>query len=122
MAKTDKQEAGGWAEEIAVNYLENQTCNQILFRNWRYKHSEIDIVAQRKNKLVLIEVKYRKTNFFGDPESAVKKNKMRKMQEAAEGFMLQYPKFDEVIFDLICISGPRKDAKLEHFEDAFFPN
>lgn len=81
MAKTDKQEAGGWAEEIAVNYLENQTSNQILFRNWRYKHSEIDIVAQRKNKLVLIEVKFRKTNFFGDPESAVKKIKCVKCRK-----------------------------------------
>lgn len=122
MARTDKQELGDWAEEIAANYLEQETQNKILFRNWRYKHSEIDIVAQRKDRLVFIEVKYRKTNYFGEPDSAVEKTKMRKMQEAAEGFMLEYPKFQEVIFDLICISGPKEDASLEYFEDAFFPS
>ena len=83
--------------------------------------AEVDIICEWNGKLIFIEVKYRKSNIHGEPEEAVDQKKMKKLQEAAEGYIDQYPEFDEVIFDIISITGPKKDAKIIHFKDAFFP-
>lgn len=113
---------GAWAEEMAAVYLKKETEYQILERNWRYSHSEIDIVCSFRTKLILVEVKYRKSNYFGDPEDSVSVIKQRKMQEAAEEYMKLNPKFSEVFFDIISITGPQQNASLMHFRDAFFPS
>lgn len=120
MAKNQHIQDGDWGEQVATEYLENLGY-AVLFRNWRYKKAEVDIICVNQEKLVFVEVKYRKTDYFGEPENAISDEKIRKLQEAAEGFMDQYPKFDEILFDIISIVGPRKDAKLTHFKDAFFP-
>ena len=81
MAKDQHIIDGAWAEQMAVTYL-SQTDYQLLERNWRYKRAEIDLVCSLKGKLVLIEVKYRKADYFGEPEGAVEDLKQKKMQEA----------------------------------------
>lgn len=123
MSKNNEHLADGhWAENVAVEFLKNETNYSILERNWRYKRAEIDIVCANKGRLVLVEVKYRKSSYFGEPEGAVEKAKEEKMQEAAEGYMNKNTQYSEVIFDIISISGPKNDAQLNHFKDAFFPS
>jgi len=111
---------GAWAEQIAMEYLQ-KVGYTMLHQNWRYKRAEIDLVCEWEGKLILVEVKYRKSNQQGEPEEAVGDKKMRMLQEAAEGYMVQYPQFEEVIFDIISITGPKENAQLVHFKDAFFP-
>ena len=59
-------ELGKDAEEMAVRWLMKQGF-EILHRNWRYSHYEIDIIARREGKLHIVEVKARTGNRMGFP-------------------------------------------------------
>ena len=54
-------------EEIAVEFLLKNGYH-ILEKNWRHQHLEIDIIASIDNTLVIVEVKLRANDFFGNPE------------------------------------------------------
>ena len=103
-------EIGKKGEILAKDFLiaKNYT---ILFMNWRYKHSEIDIIAQDGKMIVFVEVKSRKNNQF------VTKHKIKKMHEAAEAYIVQFDWQGELRFDIIAIEN-NKD--ITHFEDAFY--
>ena len=109
-------EIGKKGENLAKDFLiaKNYT---ILFMNWRYKHSEIDIIAQDGKMIVFVEVKSRKNNQYGNPEEFVTKHKIKKMHEAAEAYIVQFDWQGELRFDIISIEN-NKD--ITHFEDAFY--
>ncbi len=112
---------GAWAEEQAIFYLQTQGI-KILHTNWRNKRAEIDIIIETKKGAAFVEVKYRNTTYFGKPNLAITKKKETMMQEAAEAFMQQFSMYEEIRFDIITIEGNARDAKLNYFKDAFFPN
>jgi len=113
---TQNQEIGKTGENIAIQFLLSKNYT-ILHTNWRYKHSEIDIIAQDKNCIVFIEVKHRNSNYFGYPEEFVTNHKIKKMHEAADAFIEQYNWQNELRFDIIAIE---KHSKTKHFIDAFY--
>ena len=57
-------ETGNKGELLARNYLEDKGYT-ILDHNWRNQHLELDIVAQKDGKLVVVEVKTGKGFEFG---------------------------------------------------------
>jgi|TARA_B110000858_G_scaffold34935_1_gene39054 putative endonuclease len=61
---------GQVAEQKAVNYLKEMNYI-VLEQNYRYRKAEIDIIAQKDNFIVCIEVKARSSFYFGMPESFV---------------------------------------------------
>lgn len=94
---------GNLGEEIAVKYLAEKGYN-ILHRNWRHSHWEIDIIASLKNKLHFVEVKTRRTNTFGFPEDDVSKRKMKFLMSSAEEFLYQNPVWKLIQFDILSIT------------------
>jgi len=121
LKKPEHIKSGIWAEDKACQYLQSNNCT-VLFRNWRHKRSEIDIVIKTKRGAAFVEVKYRKSSFFGEAELAVTPLKIKKMQEAAEAFMIEYPKFEEIRFDIITVTGEKEQAAILYYKDAFFPD
>ena len=109
-------EIGENAEILAKDFLLNKDYT-ILFTNWRHKRSEIDIIAQDRKSIVFVEVKARNNAAFGNPETFVNANKIKKMREAADAYIEQFDWQGELRFDIISIE---KDNKLTHFEDAFY--
>ena len=109
-------EIGEKGENLAKDFLiaKNYT---ILFMNWRFKHSEIDIIAQDGKMIVFVEVKVRSNMDFGDPESFVDDKKIEKMEEAADEYIEQKDWNGELRFDIIAID---KNNGITHFEDAFY--
>ncbi|HSY60381.1 MAG TPA: YraN family protein [Cytophaga sp.] len=91
-------------ENKACIYLE-KLGYQILQRNYRSGKGEIDIVAQLKDCLCFIEVKYRKHNKFGFPEVFVTQKKMNKIMETAEAYVLQVNWHGRIRFDVVAITG-----------------
>lgn len=89
----------------------------ILKTNWRFKRSEIDIIAQEKNIVIFVEVKTRTNSAFGNPEDFVTENKIKKMKEAAAAYIEEFDWHGELRFDIIAIE---KNNKITHFEDAFY--
>ncbi|MEY3819267.1 MAG: hypothetical protein RLZZ425_735, partial [Bacteroidota bacterium] len=61
------KEIGIFGENMAISHL-SELGYEIMHRNWRYKHLEIDIIANKDNLLHIIEVKTRTSIEFGYPE------------------------------------------------------
>ncbi len=113
MKKTTKQ-IGDEAELQAVDYLVNNGF-LILETNYRYKRSEIDIIAQKNNVLHIVEVKFRSNNDFGYPEEFVDARKAEMIELAADFYMEQNNWNGFVQYDIIAITK----AQLVHLEDSF---
>ena len=114
----DSHELGKRGENLAVEYL-IKLGYQILERNWRSGHKEIDIIAMKGDTLVAVEVKTRKSNTFGEPDIAVGVMKQRMLAWAADAYV-RYRNLDvEVRFDVISIIINEQGEHLEHIEDAF---
>jgi putative endonuclease len=54
----DKIKKGNDGEQLAADFLINKGF-EIVARNYRYKHSEIDLIIKRANWLIFVEVKTR---------------------------------------------------------------
>jgi putative endonuclease len=60
----NKQATGKSGEDKIVCYLSNKGYS-ILERNFRYKNKEVDIIANKDDTLIFVEVKRRKSDRFG---------------------------------------------------------
>lgn len=114
------QNYGSAGETLAANYLRKRGC-QILERNWRYKKYEIDIIAQKDNLLLIIEVKTRKNGNFGEPEIFVTRKKQSFLIAAAHHYIIERELSLEVRFDIIAVLGLNETDSVKHLEGAFYP-
>lgn len=112
-------ELGKEAEQMAIQWLKDRGY-EILHVNWRHSHYEIDIVAKKAEKLHIVEVKSRNSNFFGYPEDAVTKKKFKHLQKAADEFLFQNPEFKWLQYDVLAITM-HKNREADYFllEDVF---
>ena len=117
----DPHELGKLGEDLAVNYLIDNGY-QILERNWRSGHKEIDIIALYGDLLVIVEVKTRKSDEFGDPDIAVGKSKQQMLIWAADAYVRYKNLNVDVRFDIISIVISDGEPEIEHIEDAFIPS
>ncbi len=109
-------EFGIEGEDKAANYLIREGYI-ILDRNWRSGHKELDIVAEKDGILVVLEVKTRTNNKFGNPEEAVTPRKIRNTVLAADAY-IRLNRIDlPVRFDIISILS--NGDVINHIEDAF---
>ena len=114
----EPHELGKLGEDLAVKYLQGKGY-QILERNWRSGHKEIDIIALDGTTMVVVEVKTRKSDDFGEPDIAVGAMKQRMLIWAADAYV-RYKKLDvEVRFDILSIVISDAEPEIEHIEDAF---
>ena len=70
-------ELGKIGEKLAAEYLINKGY-EILAQNFYFDKAEIDIIAKKDNNtLVVVEVKTRNSDFFGDPQVFVTPSKIK---------------------------------------------
>lgn len=113
-------ELGKLGEDLAVQYLTDKGY-EILERNWRNIHKEIDIIAKDGDDLVIVEVKARQTDEYGEPDIAVTKRKQRMLIAAANAYILKNNLDMSTRFDIISIVFRDGEPVIEHIEDAFLP-
>ncbi|MDR6459780.1 putative endonuclease [Chryseobacterium vietnamense] len=107
------------AEDLAVEYLE-RTGYKILIRNFRFKHNEIDIIAENDNLIIIVEVKARSTDAFMLPQEAVTKTKIKSIVSAANHYLEEFNKDQEARFDIISVlPDDNKNLIIDHIKDAF---
>jgi putative endonuclease len=111
---------GNLGEEIALAHLLKHGYT-ILDKNWRFKHLEIDIIASINNTLVIIEVKLRANDFFGNPEEFVTKSKQKNLLKAADFYIKENNINWETRFDVIAIIENPNKLSVNHIVDAFYP-
>lgn len=115
----DHNDFGKKAEELAAEYL-HKNGYKILVRNFRYQKAELDLVAEKDSLIVVVEVKARSTDVFNLPQEAVNKRKIKLIVSAANYFMEEYNKNQEVRFDIISVlPDENKNLMIEHITDAF---
>ncbi len=77
---------GRWGEDLAARYLRDIGL-EVLERNWRCEHGEVDIVARDGNCLVICEVKTRRSAVFGEPVEAVRWDKALRLRRLATAYL-----------------------------------
>jgi putative endonuclease len=125
MIKKYKQRLGKSGEDMAVHFLESKGF-EILKRNYRYGHKEIDIIGKDKNTIVFIEVKTGRSKNFGSPQERVTLRKQKSMIEVAQDYIQShescgkkdFPDYD-FRFDVVAISFERGKREIEHIKNAF---
>ncbi|AWN81807.1 YraN family protein [Candidatus Cardinium hertigii] len=119
--KDSTADFGQYAEYIAANYLKQKGFS-ILAKNFRYKRYEIDLIAQKGELLVFVEVKARKNNLFGYPENFIKRKQISGIRLAAAHYLRKQPYQVQMIrFDIIAILGNfNQITEIMHLEDGFY--
>jgi putative endonuclease len=105
----NKHEKGNIYEEKAVKLLVDNDYS-IVETNYRGKRGEIDIICLDRTELVFVEVKYRKTNEYGEGIESVDKNKIRKIYRTAEEYIFKSD-LKDYSFRFDCISFLNNETK-----------
>lgn len=112
-------ELGKKGEELAVDFLLKNNY-KIIERNYRFDKAEVDIIAQKKDILAIVEVKTRSTTDFGNPEDFVKPKQIQRLVKAVDEYVTVNNLDVEVRFDIIAIVKEKKGFNIEHLENAFY--
>lgn len=106
---------GSRGENIAVQYLQNLGF-EILHRNLRLSHLEIDIVCRDGPQLVFVEVKLASGDKYGHPATWIDERKQEKLRRAAQMYIERYGISGmDIRFDAITINK----GEVEYFPNAF---
>ena len=110
---------GKLGEDLAVAFLIRKGY-QILERNFIFDKAEIDIIAETHDQIIIAEVKTRNSDYFGDPQDFVSKNKIKLLVKAANEYIINQDIDKEIRFDIISVIKNKYVEKIEHFENAFY--
>lgn len=113
---TRKQTGDAW-ELQARRWLERKGM-RFLAANVRERGGEIDLIMQDKSTTVFVEVRYRKSSFFGGAAASVTASKQRKLLHAARLWLARHNgSFDTVDcrFDVVAFT----ENEVEWVQNAF---
>ena len=111
---------GTKGEEMAAAYLAEKGYN-IVERNWRFKHWEVDIIASKGNCMHFFEIKTRTSDMYGHPEESISKKKMTNLKNAAEEYQYLHPEWKYVQFNVLAIKMYfNQPVEIILFEDVYF--
>jgi putative endonuclease len=109
------------AELLAEAHLTQQGY-AVLAKNHHTREGEVDLIVERGEVVVFVEVKARRTGALIDPLSSVTLAKQRQVVRAALDY-IQRERLEQrsLRFDVLAITlvrGPG-EPRIEHFENAF---
>lgn len=94
--------SGQQAEALAAAHLQRHGL-ELLERNYRCRHGEIDLIMRDGEELVFIEVRLRSSTTFGGASASITTAKQHKIARTAEHYLLQHGsapcRFDAVLLD-----------------------
>ena len=117
---SNRKEVGARGEKLAADLLKKRGY-KILQHNFRCREGEIDIIAQKGECLVFVEVRTKKNTAFGTPEESVTLSKREKLISLANAYIQDYNKppqswrIDVVAVEL---TPDNRVSRLEHIENA----
>jgi len=121
---TPKQILGTHGEQLAAEFMKNKGYT-IFEKNYRVHHTgEIDLIAQKGDEIVFIEVKTRSSTQYGYPEEAVDYWKAKKISKSMRHFLHIHSLHDSYIrFDVISVYINEKNniTDIRHNENVILP-
>jgi putative endonuclease len=111
--KSRRQATGNHWEEIAAQLLVAEGLT-ILYRSYRCRVGELDLICDDGGGLVIVEVRARRSGTYATAAETVDRNKQRKILRAARHLLMTHPewhdrslRFDVVAADDIAGAKPR---------------
>lgn len=103
-------ETGTEIEAIAKAFLEEQGLT-ILEQNFHCKFGEIDLIAKHNNKVIFVEVRYRKNSSYGSGANSVTTKKQQKIIATAKYYTTKISSRHDFRFDIISVSASNNTYK-----------
>jgi putative endonuclease len=116
----DRQKVGKLGEEAARKFLKKRGY-RIRETGFRCRHGEIDIVAQKKDYLVFVEVRTKTNLEFGTPEESITQAKKEKLIASALTYTSTYenlPSLWRIDVVAIELDDKGKTKRIELIENA----
>ena len=114
----DTIQKGKKGETLAISYL-TKNGHTIHACNYRFHRGEIDIIAQKQQTLLFIEVKVRSNLLFGYPETFVTPKQEESYHQAATHYIETHQWEGPIRFDIIAITPMKNEWTITHLKDAF---
>jgi putative endonuclease len=115
----NRVERGRSGEDLAWGHL-RRAGYRLVARNLRSRFGEIDLVAERGDMLVFVEVRSRAGTRFGTPLESVDERKRRQIARLAADFLARRRLDDRrVRFDVVAVEWQDGVPKIYHVENAF---
>jgi putative endonuclease len=106
---------GESAEEQAHKFLLNKGLKPVC-RNYRCKQGELDLIMTDQQTLVIIEVRYRKTDQYGSAVESVTRAKQSRIMAATHIYLSSQKADRPIRFDVVALSG---NGNVEWIKNAF---
>jgi putative endonuclease len=116
----DRQEVGKLGEKEARKFLKKRGY-RIRETGFRCHHGEIDIVAQKKDCLVFVEVRTKSNLEFGTPEESITQAKKERLIASALTYTTTHenlPPLWRIDVVAIELDDNGKVERIEHIENA----
>lgn len=123
MAGSDKQSIARRTEQLALDHLLRNGLD-LLERNFRCRHGEIDLVMLDGETVVFVEVRFRKFSHFATAVASVDVHKQRRLCRAGGYYLRTHPFRHNapVRFDVVAFDGPsQQHFAMQWLQDAFRP-
>ena len=116
---TGNIQKGKEGEKKAEDYLKEQGYG-ILYRNWRTRRGEIDLIAEKDGTLVFAEVKTLPASTLETVEHVLGGIKQKKIIETAKCFLLENRQYSNsyIRFDVLIVDVPFYPP-VYHIKNAF---
>ncbi|MBP5505633.1 MAG: YraN family protein [Bacteroidales bacterium] len=112
-------ELGRRGEEEAARYLQRCGLN-LVARNWRAGHLEVDLIMEDAATVRIVEVKTLHAGDGFDPADNVTGDKRRKLISAAKSYYAKHPTTKEIKFDVVTVLfGGEEAVEVNYLPDAF---
>ena len=116
----NRKKLGAFGEKVAEAYLKKKGYS-IVETNFRCSVGEIDIVARKKDYLVFVEVRTRRSLGCGTPEESVTLAKREKLTELAQTYIQERNVLSPFwCIDVVAIEvdSSGKVTRIDHIENA----
>ncbi len=124
MTINSKQELAKIGENLAGKYLLSKGY-KVLCRNYRTKQGEIDLIVEKDQQLIFVEVKSRRYHSIDSAVASVSYRKQLHITKVAQVYCKQNPHFDKhnTRFDVIVLlyNARTEEFTIHHMIDAFLP-
>ena len=114
--------AGREGEAKAAEYLRKKRY-EIIGANYRCRFGELDLIAKKRDLVIFVEVKLRKSDNFARAAEFVDIYKQKRLRATAELYLSMHPTKLQPRFDVIEIYAPEgyntENPVINHMEDAF---
>lgn len=113
---------GHWGEQKAADYLKKKNY-RIVGLNYSSRFGEIDIIAEKREYIIFVEVKLRKDAYFADAREFVTRTKQEKIIKTASLWLSRNNCEKQVRFDVIEVYASNVNGssalRINHIENAF---